>query len=51
MTEAGKMIALQDEDGKVYIGYVTAVRGKLLDVDLIADNSWRGSNTPLGASW
>lgn len=41
MTEAGKLIALQDEDGRVYMGYVTAVRGDVLDVDVVADGTYR----------
>ena len=39
MTEAGKLIALRGHDGRVYMGYVTAVRGDVLDVDVIADGT------------
>ncbi len=44
MTETGKLIALQDEHGQVYMGYVTAVRGDVLDVDVIADSTYRGAS-------
>lgn len=44
MTEVGKLIALRDEQGRVYMGYVTAVRGDVLDVDVIADDTYRGAS-------
>jgi hypothetical protein len=48
MTEIGKLIALQDDQGQVYMGYVTGVHEHTLDVDVIADNTYRGAALGVG---
>ena len=44
--KAGEMVALQSEDGEVYVGFVTHVsdEGKF-DSDLIADRNYRSSGS------
>lgn len=44
MHKTGEMIALQSDDGEVYIGFVTHVSDRgTYDCDLVADHSYRSS--------
>ena len=43
MRKTGEMVALQSDDGEVYVGFVTDVKGEgKFDCDLVADHSYRG---------
>ena len=44
VTEIGKMIAIQAEDGHVYIGFVTGVNEHgQCTVDVVADRTYRSA--------
>jgi hypothetical protein len=48
MYETGKLIALRGEDGLVYMGFVThTTEHGIYDVDVIADNTYRSTPSPL----
>lgn len=42
MHKTGEMVAIQTENGEVYMGFVTEVHPEgTFDVDLVADNTYR----------
>ena len=47
MYETGKLIALRDEDGLVYMGFVTHTTEHGTAVDVIADNTYRVTPSPV----
>jgi hypothetical protein len=46
MRKTGEMVALQSDDGEVYVGFVTHVSDTgTYDCDLVADHAYRSSGS------